>query len=170
MWQACIETMVQHPLGIGASNWGEIVENFGFRRGKLAHTLWLQIGAELGYVGLALLITFYGGCVVRLWPLTRPRTVVPDPLFRDLARMVIAALAGFAVAAQFVSLDLLEHPYYITLIGAGLLKLQSLPPAQPDALELTTESDADFATPDSVENQVAARACWEAYSQNSWTS
>jgi hypothetical protein len=42
--------------------------------------------------------------------------------------MVIASLAGFVVAAQFVSLDLLEHPYYITLIGAGLLKLASQAP------------------------------------------
>lgn len=123
MWQACIETMLQQPLGIGCSNWGEFVERLGFPRGKLAHSVWLQIGAELGVVGLALLVVFYGGCCIRLWRLTRPHSMVPDPWFRHLARMVIAALVGFAVSAQFVSLDLLESPYYITLIGAGLLKL-----------------------------------------------
>jgi hypothetical protein len=41
--------------------------------------------------------------------------------------MVIASLAGFAVAAQFVSLEGLEVPYYIVLIGAGALKLASEP-------------------------------------------
>jgi hypothetical protein len=39
--------------------------------------------------------------------------------------MVIASLTGFAVAAQFVSLDRLETPYYIAIIGAALLKLSS---------------------------------------------
>lgn len=132
MWQACIELMLQQPLGIGTANWGEVVESIGYRRGKLAHTLWLQIGAELGVLGLALLACFYGGCVVGMWKLSRPSSVVPDPWFRYMARMVIASLTGFAVSAQFVSLDLLEHPYYVTLIGAGLLKLASVPAAPGD--------------------------------------
>jgi hypothetical protein len=48
--------------------------------------------------------------------------------------MVIASLCGFAVAAQFVSLDFLEPPYYIALLGAGVLKLstRSLPSNGPD--------------------------------------
>jgi hypothetical protein len=45
--------------------------------------------------------------------------------------MVIASLTGFAVAAQFVSLDRLEVPYYVALLGAALLKLSSRPPARP---------------------------------------
>jgi hypothetical protein len=39
--------------------------------------------------------------------------------------MVIAALSGFAVAVQFVSAEGLELPYYVVLIGAGVLKLSS---------------------------------------------
>jgi hypothetical protein len=41
--------------------------------------------------------------------------------------MVIASLTGFAVSAQFVSLAGLEAPYYVALLGAGALKLSSLP-------------------------------------------
>ena len=46
--------------------------------------------------------------------------------------MVIVSLCGFAVSAQFVSLELLETPYYIALAGAGVLMLsdRSLPPVQ----------------------------------------
>jgi probable O-glycosylation ligase (exosortase A-associated) len=140
MWRGCIEAMIQNPLGLGCANWGEFVERLGFARGKLAHSLWLQIGAELGIVGLGLLIAFYGGCCIRLWRLTRTDSPVPDPWFRHLARLVIASLVGFAVAVQFVSLDLLEHPYYITLIGAGLLKLSSASGDMDGALSAETEA------------------------------
>jgi hypothetical protein len=39
----------------------------------------------------------------------------------------MASLVGFVVAAQFVSLDNLEIPYYVVVIGAGVLKLASVP-------------------------------------------
>jgi hypothetical protein len=42
--------------------------------------------------------------------------------------MVIASLVGFAVPAQFVSLEFLETPYYVALVGAGVLKLSSSSP------------------------------------------
>jgi len=123
LWSACLDSMRQHPLGVGAGNWGETVVQYGFPRGKQAHTLWLQLGAELGVIGLVLLVAFYGMCIFKLLPLCREKTQLPDPWFRHLARGVVASLVGFAVSAQFVSLDLLEHPYYVTLIGAGILKL-----------------------------------------------
>jgi len=37
--------------------------------------------------------------------------------------MVLAALAGFVVAAQFLSISGIEAPYYVALLGAGALKL-----------------------------------------------
>jgi probable O-glycosylation ligase (exosortase A-associated) len=126
LWSACIDSITHNPLGVGPANWGEEVVRYGFKRGKLAHTLWLQVGAELGVPGLLLLLFFYGSCVARLFPWVRGRTA-PDPAFHSLSQAVIAALAGFAVSAQFVSLDLLEHPYYITLVGACLLKIGSMP-------------------------------------------
>ena len=43
---------------------------------------------------------------------------------------MIASIFGFALAAQFVSLPGLETPYYIVLLGAGALKLASLPVAE----------------------------------------
>ncbi len=123
LWKACLDSMGKRPLGVGPDNFGEYMPEYGFPRGKKAHSLWLQVGAELGVPGLTFLVLFYGLCVWRLFPLTREKTPVPDPWFRGTARMVIASLVGFAVAAQFVSLDRLEIPYYVVLIGAGLLKI-----------------------------------------------
>jgi O-antigen ligase len=125
LWAACWDSMQKDPLGVGPDQFPLIAPNYGFPLGKEGHTLWLQVGAEQGFLGLACLLLFYGLCVVRLWPLTRERSAVPDPWCRYLARMVIAALVGFAVSAQFVSLKRLEVPYYIVLIGAGVLRVCS---------------------------------------------
>lgn len=131
LWSACCESMAKEPLGIGPAHWPLVAHEYGFRRGKLAHTLWLQIGAELGFPGLFALLLFYLSCMVRLWPYARGRAGTADPWFRYLACMVIASLTGFVVSAQFVSLYGLEVPYYVVLLGSGVLRLDSLPGLAP---------------------------------------
>jgi probable O-glycosylation ligase (exosortase A-associated) len=132
LWKDCWDTLLNKPLlGAGPHNWPLLAPTYGWPLGKEAHTLWLQTAAEVGVPGIVCLLSFYGLCVVRLWPLTRTGRPVADPWYRDSARMVIASLVGFAVSAQFVSLEELELPYYIVLIGAGTLKLSSL--AEPAA-------------------------------------
>jgi probable O-glycosylation ligase (exosortase A-associated) len=125
LWAACWDLMTKNPLGIGPDQFGLMVHEYGFPRGKLAHSLWMQLGAELGFIGLGCLLFFFGVCILRLWPLTRDKRSVPDSWLRVASRMVIAALVGFAVSAQFVSLTTLEVPYYVALIGAAVLKLES---------------------------------------------
>jgi probable O-glycosylation ligase (exosortase A-associated) len=124
MWGQCWELMQENPvLGLGPHHFPLVVQQFGWPKGKEAHSLWMQIGAELGFPGLGLLAGFYATTVVLLWRLTR-RKDLADPWIADAARTVIAATVGFAVAVSFVSLIGLEIPYYIALLGAGLLKLQ----------------------------------------------
>ena len=128
MWKTCVEIMGQAPIfGIGPRHFPLNAHLYGYTPGKEAHTLWLSVGAETGVVGLFFLASFYGVCMLRLWPLTRESQPVTDPWFRDTARMVIASISGFAVSAQFVSLQGLEAPYYVVLLGAGALKLSSVP-------------------------------------------
>jgi probable O-glycosylation ligase (exosortase A-associated) len=127
LWQVCWDLMLRYPAGVGADQFGFMVGEYGFPVGKLAHSLWLQVGAETGFVGLGSLAMFYLLCIVRLWPLATDRSGETDPWLNVAARMVVASLVGFAVSAQFVSLINLEVPYYIALIGAGVLKLSSEP-------------------------------------------
>lgn len=134
LWRDCLDAMFRFPiLGVGPDNWKVISHEYGWPPGKLAHSLWLQIGAELGLVGLSLLVIFYFGCMLKLWRVRRMAGL--DPWFGHAACMVIAALAGFAVSAQFVSLDRLEVPYYIALLGAGVLKVISVPQTAAAGLE-----------------------------------
>jgi len=126
LWGACWDLMLRHPLlGVGPDHFPLVVHEYGWNAGKEAHSLWLQTGAELGFPGLLLLILFYGLCVGRLLPLARARLGSRDPWSGHMARMVIASLAAFAVSVQFVSAEGLELPYYIAMIGAGVLKLAS---------------------------------------------
>lgn len=134
LWKVCVELMGQWPIfGIGPRQFPQIIHLYGFPRFKEAHTLWLSVGAETGVIGLLLLLSFYGSCVLRMWPLSRESYPVADPWFHGTARMVIASITGFVVAAQFVSLVSLEAPYYVVLLGAGALKLASQPARTPFA-------------------------------------
>jgi O-antigen ligase len=98
--------------------WGERME---------AHTLWLQLGAELGLPGLLLLLAFYGSCWVRLLPYARGRHPPRDPRIRCLAQGIVASLVGFCVTGQFVTLEQLEIPYYLVMMGVVILKLDNDP-------------------------------------------
>jgi O-antigen ligase len=129
LWGNCRDLMFREPLlGVGPDHFGYYAHiDFGWPLGKEAHSLWFQTGAELGLVGLALLALFYLSCIWKLWPLTRESSPIQDPRVRDMARMVIASIIGFMVAAQFVSLEGLEFPYYVVLVGAGTLKVVHQP-------------------------------------------
>jgi probable O-glycosylation ligase (exosortase A-associated) len=127
LWQNCWECMLRSPVfGLGPGHWPTVAHEFGWPPGKEAHSLWMQAGAENGFPGLAFLVLFYVLCVVRLLPLARERVPTADPWLPYLARMIIASLVGFAISAQFVSLQHLEVPYYIVLLGAGVLKVHSM--------------------------------------------
>lgn len=127
LWRDCWDVMDHHPImGCGPNQWPLIAPKYGWPVGKEAHSLWMQTGAELGFPGLGLLAGFYLLCMYRCWKLTWKRTAVSDPWLVVTARMVVVSLAGFSVAAQFVSLEALEIPYYVALLGCGALRLHSL--------------------------------------------
>jgi O-antigen ligase len=143
LWKACLDLLAKNPLlGIGPDQFGFYAPEYGFFRGKLAHTVWLTVAAESGLPGITCLLLFYGLCVKRLLPVARGRQAVSDPWLPVGARAVVTALLGFMVAAQFVSLTRLEIPYLVGLLGAGILKVTylgelaskgGLPPAADDA-------------------------------------
>jgi putative inorganic carbon (hco3(-)) transporter len=124
-WSACWASMQQRPFGVGPAQWPFTCPEYGLPLGMAAHSTWMQVGAEEGIPGLMCLLGFYLVCVMRLWRLAWSDGVGQDPAFAYLARMVIASVAGFIVSAQFVSLEGVETPYYIALIGVGVLRLST---------------------------------------------
>jgi O-antigen ligase len=136
-WKACLDMMIHHPLtGVGPQHFPLHSHEYGFEPMREAHTLWLTIGAEDGIPALILLLTYYGLCSARLWSLLRARGAPLDPWLITGARMVLTSLAGFVLSAQFVALDLLEQPYYVCLLGAGVLKLADRPESWESVVEV----------------------------------
>jgi O-antigen ligase len=122
-WAACIDSMAKDPvIGVGLDQWGNVAPDYGLPRGMEAHSTWLQIGAELGVTGLLMILAFYGFAVVRLWPIARGRGAGQDAWRRAFASMAIASLAGFFASAAFVTVEGVELPFYVVLLGAGVLK------------------------------------------------
>lgn len=126
LWADNWDVMKRHPiLGVGPDHWPLISHEYGWPPGKEGHSLWLQIGAELGFPGVAFLLGFYILCMKRLIKIVRDKSDNLDPWLKHAGRMVIASLTAFIIASQFVSLEGLEIPYYINLLGAGVLVLAS---------------------------------------------
>jgi probable O-glycosylation ligase (exosortase A-associated) len=148
LWADCWDAMLKRPiLGAGPDHWGFIATEYGWPLGKEAHSLWMQLGAELGFPGVLLLLYFYGSTITRIWGFIRRPPPGVDPWFGDAYRMVVASLIGFVVSAQFVTVKGIELPYYVVLIGAGLLKLSTEIPAESPAREeesMDAEDEAYF--------------------------
>ncbi|MCE9556476.1 MAG: O-antigen ligase family protein [Planctomycetes bacterium] len=128
LWGQCRECMMLEPIfGIGPRHFPKYAAASGLwdKSEKEAHSLWLQTGAELGFPGMIFLSTFYGGIVIRMWQLRRS-TDPDDAWSRDMAGLVLTSIVGFAVTASFVTVEGVEPPYYIAMLGAGLLKLKSM--------------------------------------------
>ncbi|WP_164103345.1 O-antigen ligase family protein [Candidatus Laterigemmans baculatus] len=135
LWRICGQMTLESPVfGKGPDHFPRLVDRYritggvsdAYGSGKEAHTLWLQIMAELGLPGLFLLAAFYGLTLSELWRYVRLDKSDSQGLTPGAtARMVWTALVGFIVSAQFVSLEGLELPYYVCLVGLSFLKLQA---------------------------------------------
>lgn len=143
MWAICVRVAGDQPvLGLGPNHFHVHAHEFGLPVGKEAHTTWLQLATEVGVPGVLFLLIFFLGTVFELWTFTRTSVPVPDPFFRDVARMTIAGITGFMFTAQFVTIPGVEGPYYVVLLGAGAVKLLSHPEvfAAPNPVGLTAEA------------------------------
>ena len=123
LWQACWNIALDNPIfGVGARNFPVVAENYGFTRGKEAHSTWMQTLAETGFPGLIALISFYLIVAVRLWPMARGSWKGPQRERAAMASGVLVSMVGFIICGQFVSMVGLETPYYVAMVGLGLLR------------------------------------------------
>ena len=123
LWKSCLQVIGEYPVfGVGPANWRIIAARYGWPEGKSAHSVWMETGAEEGIPGALFLMLFFGTAMVRLWPIARARPTETNQNEIILASGVILAIVGFVVSGQFVSVPGLEVPYYVTMLGAAMLK------------------------------------------------
>lgn len=120
LWKDCWTLFKRDPIfGCGPDHWPLHAEEFGWEKNKEAHSLWVQTATETGAPGIIMFAGFYLMCIWRCTVMLLRLPHHAPTWFGDSCRMTIAALIGFGVSAQFVSLEALEVPYYVALLGAG---------------------------------------------------
>jgi putative inorganic carbon (hco3(-)) transporter len=123
LWKDCLKVIEQHPaLGVGPANWRTIAASYGWSPDKSAHSVWMETAAEVGVPGVLALLLFFGLTLTKLWPIARARQTDENRYEVAVASAVILAIVGFGVSGQFVSAAGLEVPYYITMVGIGVLR------------------------------------------------
>ena len=123
LWRDGLTVAMANPvLGIGPNHWPLIAHTFGWTPYKAGHSTWMQTAAELGFPGVAFLALFFVLTFVMLWPIARNRSRAPaDREWALLAVGVMLGMVGYCVSAQFVTLTGLETPYYLAMVGVGLI-------------------------------------------------
>jgi O-antigen ligase len=131
LWSAMWDVAVRNPIvGVGPQGWPRIADEYGFARGKQGHGLWVQALAETGFPGGLMYLAFFVCCIVSLWLYVYRAASGFDPELRLYAVMIIASLSGWIVEAQFGSFYGIELPYYVVMLGIGVLKLSTSPQPQ----------------------------------------
>lgn len=125
-WKNCLSVMRDNPVfGIGLRYWLPYTRSHHSMAIE-AHSMWMQAAAEQGVPGLLSLMGIFGFTCYYMIKLSNLRTPVPDPFIHIVSQMVLCALVGFAIGAQFVSLFALEISYYVVMFGVIALKFQHL--------------------------------------------
>jgi O-antigen ligase len=128
LWRDCLTLMGESPLvGVGPAHFPRVSFRFGWTKGKQAHSTWMQLGAETGIPTLMALLGFFtyaALCGLRLAWRYRQHEIGVYGLY------TFSGLVGYMIAAQFVSIEGLEVPFYVALVTATALKLQSSEMAQ----------------------------------------
>jgi probable O-glycosylation ligase (exosortase A-associated) len=144
LWERMFEVALTKPVfGIGPDNWPLIAHEYGFRRGKIGHSVWIQGLAELGFLGIGSLLFFYLSTVFALWRFSRRHRKV-DRDTAVIATGIILSIVGYAVSAQFVTLQHLEVPFYTVMAGVILLKAHA---DAPERVKEPARGEHSAATP-----------------------
>jgi putative inorganic carbon (HCO3(-)) transporter len=107
-WEAAVRIIKDHPLtGIGLNTYAKVIKEYSPRYPNYAHNSYLQVAAELGLPGLAVVLWVLAGPLI--FALRKIRTIT-DPLWSGIlgamAAGYIALLAESALDTTFYSVQL----------------------------------------------------------------
>ena len=152
VWRRGLGYLGDNPvLGLGLRNFslaeGMLSEEAKARmeRGRgfkwsAAHNSWLELGAELGVLGLLFFVGLLGYAFLALRRISRGPELSEAPTFGAVAWActLSASLVGFCVAGSFISAEHFAVLYIVLGFTMALAKLQTL-----DAVHALDWSDAD---------------------------
>jgi len=139
VWKRGIGYMLSNPVGVGpfAFPWAEGRSDIAVERQSqgmgfkwsAAHNSFVQIGAELGVLGLALMLFAIKSGITGLNRMSQRARSLGE--IAGSAQAVQGALIGFCAAGFFVSFAYSSLLYWIFGVAIGILKLEPKPPPVP---------------------------------------
>jgi len=124
-WSAGFAIAQDYPVfGIGPRNSPIVIRRYGADfTGRVIHSQYLQVAADLGFVGLAWYLTILACTWLSLRSVRRMTRGDPNDAARRAAGVANAlecSIAVFCVGAVFLSLELFELPYLIIMLSLQL--------------------------------------------------
>jgi len=116
-WGAAWRCMLDHPLGVGPRNFNLISQNYGLARNKSVHNLFLQTGADYGFLGMFGLTLFYVSSMFNAYFMSRTEIAKKLVWPRYYGYMVSISLSGFLVCSTFIGMETVEVGFLIALLG-----------------------------------------------------
>jgi probable O-glycosylation ligase (exosortase A-associated) len=134
-WKIAWRMALENPIfGLGIRNSNLYTYDYGADiPGRTIHSLYLQIAADSGLVALALYLTalfLVWRSVCRVMRETKNRTDIEGRRAHAIAAGIEGSMLVFCFGAAFLSLETVETPYIMMLLGAQL-PLALLPPPTP---------------------------------------
>ncbi len=116
-WNAGWQIMKSHPLGVGPDRSGAYVVQFGLKSGKRIHNLFLQMGADFGFIGLFGLLMFYFGTIFQSYKMARSRMAkkLVWPVY--YGTMICISLGGMMICSLFIGMESVEIGYVTATLG-----------------------------------------------------
>jgi len=131
-WAAGWKCMNENPfLGVGPRCFNRVSRDYGLSGGKSIHNLFLQIGADLGFPGMFLLIGIYAGTMIALLWNRRLRSGY-SPWYPYWSGGIVAGLATSVICSQFIGMERVEMPYMLCAIGLAAVKVALMEQASPE--------------------------------------
>src|SRR5262249_12588886 len=91
--------------------------------------------------GMSFLLLFFLTAGWKMWPLARARLTDENRYEVAVASGVVLSVVGFVVSGQFVSAPALEVPYYVIMLGVGVLRSRAQQESEAST-SAVTESEA----------------------------
>jgi len=135
-WEHGIDMMNEHALtGVGYFNFIPYFEEYYpesmlYAVPQLAHNIFIQVGADLGWVGLVIYSLLLVSVFLAAKQVSPPKTVISDTqkqhkIFAGFGPVMQISLIGFVVAGQFVSVVYYPFLWIHSALVSVLFKLKT---------------------------------------------
>ncbi|MEX0774308.1 MAG: O-antigen ligase family protein [Phycisphaeraceae bacterium] len=117
LWAAAWRCMLDHPFGVGPRNFNIISHQYGMPPNKSVHNLFLQTGADYGFIGMFSLAIFYFSAMFRSFFMCFNPAAKRLVWARYYGQMCTIALSGMLICSIFIGMESVEHGFIIAMLG-----------------------------------------------------